>query len=1410
MLQRRLRQLQNRFIAVNMRSRSLRLARAARHGALDLSRLEQWAPSRWEALRLALGQSAPASLTLAPERSPEEEVQRLSHDLRALAQAARDDLMETGAQDLAVGWPLLEGRTQDGTWLRAPLLLYPARLDTTEKGLIQWQLSLSDPPDLNQSLIQALRRLAGVRMELEDILSLDEDQVLAMDDSTWRDLGRALRAMDLPVEEVGEALPALEPLQARSREERELLPLHHFTLQHCAVLGRFPRSGSNLVQDYDEMLLEQNQALSSGLAAEILAVDEDTPWQEGQALEDQEEAEQASSGEDGRRWQVMASDSSQDAVFRFLSQDQEHGLVVQGPPGTGKSQLIANLVASCIAQGQRVLLVCQKRAALDVVADRLGQVGLRDPVAVVHDVQRDRNAVCDAIAQTIEDARQQRDPQQQGGAQIQRYAQEHEQALERLRARLGASQRAFEALTTSQGRPCLAKLQEAALADPGHALPELTGFAGHVTTSEALALRPRLDSLAHDAERYAAPHPLHQRGDWARASPERLQQAQEQLQHLHKLLLRMGRRPGQLTPEQAYELQEIWEEGDEILRILEGKERSLTEDFLLFWTWTGGEAEHGEWSQVMSQLRQAQRTLRFTPYELVIAPRAWLQEQIGQLQRLKELSARWYRLFVPEFWRLRKVPGQVLARCTSLQQQSALVDVEALCQAALPWQELIEALPADNPVLDFGFQGDPAELSEAIKELSEKHNQVRALHRLYNKLSQHGGAYAQRPTLDPSQDPDQDPFVDAVLGDWHQAQNLEEALSLLHGLGDVWRREALEALEAQTRQGELLQAAQAVEDILGAWGDAAALAEQDRATQGDPAWLRHFLRHWRRHPEVNASPSSDAQTALERAWRALHLGGQSARAVEAPLVDEEQLHDLNQALEQSRAVAGQGLLARFQQRLAQAHEDKQASRALRKLAAQARKKRYRLTLRQLVEQYWGVGLSLARPAWFCSPESVAALFPLQRELFDLVIFDEASQCPVEAAVPTLARARHALIAGDDQQMPPSHFFKASQDELEDEEEDSAVLASHSLLALARVAFADTTLRWHYRSRHEELVAFSNAAFYGGRLITAPRRDTSNEALEGLHWHPVEGYWSEQRNEREAQQVVELLGQLWRQQRPEGGPPSVGIVTFNRKQAEQIEETLRLRAAQDQALHQALALDRQRPVVEQLFVRNLENVQGDERDIILFSVGYGPDEPGGRVRARFGPLGQQGGHKRLNVAITRGRLGMHVVCSFDPDSLQVGQSKHLGPRFFQLWLRYVRAQALGRHQEVEALLEEAGALGGGQGVTGAHKQREGELPLGREVRKALEETLRRRGWRVQRGLGLGSQRLDLAVGAPGEHGWRLGIDCGEFLHTSDSLARDVYAPLFWRRLGWRVLRVSPAMWLHQREKTLKRITALLRA
>jgi len=1391
----RLERLRDRFLAVSLRSRSLRLTRESASGALDLARLED--PRRILWLVKALGEESARPGVLA-EVATGAAAGRLSLDVAALAHAARDERMQTGADNLAVGWPFFEGRAADGTWLRAPVLLFPVALGQTAQGRLRWTLEPLGPPEVNEPLLTALGRVAGVRMTGADVLGVGEAP-LKIDEATWLNIIEAFQAAGLALHETPPRLPELAPLPARDKAERDGEPLDRFRLRFHLVLGRFPAAASNLALEYDALLAGDLGDERLGLAARLLEVDEDAPSL-GELSDAPPPSDDGATLGDLRRWQPLPSDASQDAVFRFLEGRPSGGLVVQGPPGTGKSQLIANLLAAAVARGDRVLLVCQKRAALDVVADRLGALGLRDTMALVHDVRRDRNEVCQGISDTLERVLD--------GAMatagelrhaIERATSEHERAKTRVQAMLRASQEAWRAVASRDAeRPGLAELDERILLSPDGALPDLADLVAEVTEDDVIAASADLDQLAVEAAPLARPHPLWQRTSWAGRDPNRLDATFNRLRRLAAAIEAWAARhpEGHLSPDavDAHARRGTWAAAQPLAPLLGGRSDQVR-DFVLFWAWCGGESTSGMWSRLFDRLERARAELAPVPRGLITVSTAELEARAGHLDRLAALEVRWYRFFVFRFWSLRRLERRLREGLGEPLEAPGPSGLAELHRHAVPWHGLLASLPEEDlPELRMGFQGDPAQIDDALARMAERHAQVAAVHGAYERLSLEGGPFAAAPavlegdlyTLDDV------PFFAGLAAELRRAAALEaldEALAAVaEDFAPAWRARIR---SVAVRAPE--EARAEVEAAIAARPEAAAAEALDRRLAGQPAWAVAFLRGWRVDVGRPERPSAAAQRAVERGWRAAILDGRTRAMVEGPALNPAAQAELEAAVATQRELAVSGIQARYQTRLLDLADDEAGRRALQRLLGEARKRRYRATLRQLMERYWRAGLAEARPVWLCTPESVAALFPLDADLFDLVIFDEASQCPVESAVPALVRARRAVIAGDDQQMPPTHFFRAGGGD-SGEDEETELLASQSILALARIAFPGMTLRWHYRCRHEPLIAFSNAAFYARRLATVPNaEERALGAWEGLRFERVPGLWQDQTNPVEAEVVVDALDRLLAEEVPGGGPPSVGIVTFNKRQAELVEALIEARASLDQGFRERFMRDRERPDIDQLFVRNLENVQGDERDVILMSLGYGPPEPGGRVAARFGPLGQEGGEKRLNVAVTRARLALWLFASFEPGELDVSGTRHPGPKLLHVYLRYVRAVADGDEQTVAACLAEAAALGGGRGVTAGEGAGLRSRRPGLVLRDALAVALDARGYRVKKGLGLGRLSLDIGVGTFEDERFRIGVDTSGWLEAADPMARELYIPTFWRRLGWTLIRVTPGWW-----------------
>jgi len=316
-------------------------------------------------------------------------------------------------------------------------------------------------------------------------------------------------------------------------------------------------------------------------------------------------------------------------------------------------------------------------------------------------------------------------------------------------------------------------------------------------------------------------------------------------------------------------------------------------------------------------------------------------------------------------------------------------------------------------------------------------------------------------------------------------------------------------------------------------------------------------------------------------------------------------------------------------------------------------------LREAVNLSLDHGLLAMRPCWLVNPATAAELFPLKPGLFDLVIFDEASQCPLEQAVPAIFRGNTVVVSGDEKQLPPTSFFSSSWtqgqtdgDEHDEEEEATETVVAREqqmqtlsveyllqvedLLAAAIGSLPERFLSVHYRSRHPALIEFSNRAFYSGRLEAPPAQTSSVNGYRPIRYHTVNGLYDRQTNRDEARHVVKVLRDLWA---TDGLCPTAGIVTFNRPQRYLIEDLL-----EEECLRDDWFASRYRQEVEReednqdvgLFVKNLENVQGDERDVVIFSTTFGRDSAGRFDRRRFGPVGAVGGERRLNVAVTRAK------------------------------------------------------------------------------------------------------------------------------------------------------------------------------
>lgn len=414
------------------------------------------------------------------------------------------------------------------------------------------------------------------------------------------------------------------------------------------------------------------------------------------------------------------------------------------------------------------------------------------------------------------------------------------------------------------------------------------------------------------------------------------------------------------------------------------------------------------------------------------------------------------------------------------------------------------------------------------------------------------------------------------------------------------------------------------------------------------------------------------------------------------------------------------------------------------------------------------------PCMLMSPISVAQYIDPSFPKFDLVIFDEASQLPTKEAVGTMARGENVIVVGDPKQLPPTSFFMVNQ---QNEEEFLDIEDMESLLddCLA-ISMPQLHLLWHYRSRHESLIAYSNVTYYDNRLYTFPSPSNQVSAVEFI---PVEGFYDRGKTKQNRAEAEAVIAEIKRRLEDETlCKDSIGVVTFSSVQQELIEDLLSEMLSLNPKLEEYCAT-----LEEPIFVKNLENVQGDERDIILFSIGYGPDR-NGYVGMNFGPLNQEGGFRRLNVAISRARKAMMIFSTLSPHEIDLSRTTSKGVADLKGFLEYASS---------------------GNSALYAIKQKENCRTY--EVAKSIAAKLKDNGYESVIGIGSSQYKMEIAVVDPNHpKQFCLGIilDGENILTTPTARDRFILQPSVLSGLGWKLLNVYTLDWFDTPQREMTRI------
>ena len=1402
-----LRRLREQLVSGDGRSPSVRLRGLRRGRAFDLMALEKVSVGQGERVLAQVRARKAVRVVEAGDAGKHGAASTVANDLLALAREDATCAEETGAHDLYVGYPFMTGVVA-GYLIRAPLVLYPVELvrDASGAGGFRLDPRRDELPIANQSLIRLAFNKRG--FAYSDELSDELEALAGAPEGGPEAVRQRLADVGLATLDGPTALQAFGDLM----DEDALANAEQVTIEEAAVLGLFPQSSSDLLQDYDGLLQDLSKPdanVSALLAAAITLLPGDLAAQVNTAG--------ITSSSDHSDWTpVIIADPSQRLV---ITEARRHGAtVVDGPPGTGKSQVIVNLVAEALRRGERVAVVCEKRAALDVVKQRMSSIGLGKALAVVHDVHEDRKPLYAHIAGRLEATG--RVP----------FADDEAAQVRTEHATLG---QALEQRATML-----------AITPPGLELTigELLTFAAQhgAATSVTLAPIENLNRVPQPGLRTlldiaTALHPLvdvwrptsrwqtSSRRSLATGGPTIVREIDAAIERAvtaaAQFETRIAALPAGVTIDSVDNARAALATAI-VSRTTRGDDR----DRAIFGTIAELAAKEPERLRDTSQAQQAWRDASTAilqlehPVSLEASP--VLSSSLAVLTRFRRS---WYRIFVVGWWQARSRFRAELAKVWPERSGEALTaalldEVRDRITASRGWRVinsvfsrlgLAHLVPATAPQLPTTIDRVAA-MADNLRELGsarttllsagawlpEGPQTATSLASWDRTVDDRLALLAARDALLVAAEP---------LRPWFPVLATLPPASALHELLAAWRRDGVRLAEADgliAQAAALLPAAQHLFDNVATnWPDAPATTW--RANVADlwaTAWL---VRLEREHPTL---PSLGQGADDREVARLAHRFGE--------------LEVSRRELEIERTLARLDDAELLNMEGAAKHQRRTPAQKLREeLLKEARKQRMLMPLRTFVRRFAPAGLLDVAPVWLLSPETMAILFPRQA-LFDLVVFDEASQCTVEAGLPVLLRAKRVVIAGDEKQMPPSSYFSlggSDDDEAlagtveADERHDTLrdLLTAESLLSLARPRVARTGLAWHYRCRDEALIAFSNHAMYEGGLLTIPST-AGAAAASALHWVAVEnGEYNAGENLPEARRVVEVVDDLLGRT-PQ---PTVGVVTFNLKQRKAVLDVIEARCATDASFRTRWTEAAAGALDERPFVKNLEQVQGDERDVIVFSLGHAPqvryrggvatDEK--YVPARFGPLGQRGGERRLNVAISRAKAACYVVASFDPAQLTVASSKHQGPRLFKHFLEFAHLQHHGRRLEASRVLDLVRA---GKRVDTSVRNRlpvEGFVPLQTQLALALEAA----GIPYELDVGTSAFRISLAVLDPADPTrFALALLVQDGTGPSDAFDLHVHRPGVLTQRGWRMLPITAASWHRRSAELIAEIEALV--
>ena len=1054
-------------------------------------------------------------------------------------------------------------------------------------------------------------------------------------------------------------------------------------------------------------------------------------------------------------YHVMDADSSQIAVIEDIKIGKS--LVVEGPPGTGKSQTITNIIAELLASGKNVLFVSEKMAALEVVKSRLDRVGLGAFCLELHSHKSNKREVLQELERTFS-----AHPPQLNQA-------------DSLFSQVDSQKAELNAYANALHEP---------IGETGKSPYTLFGIRENA--------RRHFENVGREMMPVRFNNPSESdRGDWDAAKLQ-LENVATLLPHVMPIAEHpwRGCAPGVITPLVEGEINTLIEACRDALDALEAacipfvaacglrlpdtlatlaramqsaavmkRAIPVARDILLNTAW---DRQNADAATLITEVETVQKALATANAKFTAT--AFAQDVAGLLDEYKVLSASWLRVLNSRY---RFINSEIRSfyKATAPRRPEVLIgELGELAHCIRLREALQEREQAGRSLFGEHWLGENSD-ADLLRAFAEWIVEFRGC------------------LLDGSLREDAVDIVNAGVSS-EQIEPLVTQITAAENEFVAQRNRLFQCLgtDAARLFGESEEnlSFAALRARLDTWRDARSQLM---------AWGQFMMRR-EACEETIAKPLLEHLAALEPADLVACFEGNLADALlHEAFINRPPLQEFSRALHEKKiadfrahdsasfALNQQRLVARLHQSRPRLIDGASRDSEVGILHGQFNRKRGHMPIRKLLSTV-GSLIQKVKPCFMMSPLSVSQFCAPGLLHFDVIVFDEASQIRPEDALGALLRGKQAVVIGDTRQLPPTRFFDSIVDDTETEDEDgtTTLLDVESILHHCKMAFPTKALKWHYRSRHESLIAVSNQEFYDNNLLVfpSPLEDVQHLGLKFVHLpEAVYDRGRSAANREEARAVVQAAFQHF-QAYPD---KSLGVGTFSSKQQQAILDEVELQLRQHPEMETFFSSTRD----EHFFVKNLETIQGDERDVIFLSIGYGKDGTG-RLHRNFGPLNQEGGHRRLNVLITRARERCVVFSNFRAAELHIDDSAPFGVRALKTFLDYAENRNL-----------------------------QTAMPTGGDTDSPFEDAvyqfLRSHGHTVTTQVGCAGYRIDLAVTDPASPGrYLLGVECDGARYHSSPVARDRdrLRQQVLEGLGWTIHRIWSTDWYRHRAETGQRL------